>query len=75
MDVRGNFSLQKDVDYLYSQVDIFDTKMKGLKDKCASTETGQLASYVGTVAAVRDMLSMADTIQGPGQPINYWGFS
>ena len=29
--------------------------------------------YVGTAAAVRDMVSLSDTIAGSGKLINYWG--
>lgn len=25
-------------------------------------------------AVVRDMVSLANTLEGPGKPINYWGF-
>ena len=35
----------------------------------------QYLKYVGTAAAVRDIVSMADAIDGPNATINYLGIS
>lgn len=29
--------------------------------------------YMGTAATVRDLVAMADTFDGAGSPINFWG--
>ncbi|KAG8934453.1 hypothetical protein FRC02_009921 [Tulasnella sp. 418] len=36
---------------------------------------GEELKYVGTVATVKDLVSLADAIEGQGKPIHYWGFS
>jgi hypothetical protein len=39
------------------------------------TRHGDSLKYVGTAATVRDMVAIADIVDGPDKPINYWGFS
>ena len=36
---------------------------------------GQTLKYIGTAAAARDIISMADAIDGPNAPVNYLGIS
>lgn len=31
--------------------------------------------YMGTAASVRDLIALADYLQGPGTPVNFWGIS
>ncbi|OCH90222.1 hypothetical protein OBBRIDRAFT_835209 [Obba rivulosa] len=38
-------------------------------------DIGDLLQYAGTAASVRDLVAMADIIDGPGSPINFWGMS
>jgi hypothetical protein len=73
MDVRGAFELQSDVDALYAQISPMEDKWKALGELCAQHPTGQFLPYVGTTAAVRDMVAMADSLEGNGTLINYWG--
>ena len=75
MDVRGAFELQSDIDYLYSQIPSMDERWKSLGEVCAKHESGQFVPYVGTTAAVRDMVALADYLEGNGTLINYWGAS
>lgn len=49
-----------------------DTFLDAIASKCLENN-GDNLKYVGTVAVVRDMLSLADAIDGHGKPINYWG--
>jgi pimeloyl-ACP methyl ester carboxylesterase len=74
LEARGNFTDQKDLDYFYSQVDEVDTKLQELDAKCVSM-SGDSLKYVGSVAAVKDMIAMSDVIEGAGKTLNYWGFS
>jgi len=73
MDVRGAFELQSDIDYLYSQITPMEERWKALADVCAKHESGQFIRYVGTTAAVRDMVALADYLDGNKTLINYWG--
>ena len=35
--------------------------------------SGANLTYIGSAAAVRDMLAMSDAIEGPGKLVNYFG--
>ncbi|KAJ3489237.1 hypothetical protein NLI96_g2283 [Meripilus lineatus] len=41
----------------------------------SSTSEVPYFSYMGTAASARDLVALADHLQGPGTPINFWGFS
>ncbi|RPD63532.1 alpha/beta-hydrolase, partial [Lentinus tigrinus ALCF2SS1-6] len=43
--------------------------------KCLKSPNGKYLKYVGTAAAVRDMVSIADMLDGPDAPINFIGAS
>ena len=73
MDVRGAFELKSDIDYLNSQVTPMDEHWNALGEKCANGESGQFMPYVGTAAAARDMVALADYLEGNGTMVNYWG--
>lgn len=52
-------------------------KTKKHNEKCLSTQQESYPhlpyfEYMGTAATVRDLVALADTIQGYGQPINFW---
>lgn len=72
LQVRGNFTNQYDLDYFYSQVDPYEQQIKDLGQRCLESETGQYLPYVGTPAAVRDMLALSDELDGPNTTIHYW---
>ncbi|CAE6403564.1 hypothetical protein ACGC1H_005348 [Rhizoctonia solani] len=74
LEARGNFTDQQDIDAFYTQVDEVDVLLKKLGQKCLdySPDTWQ---YIGTAAAVRDMIAMHDILEGPSKPIDYWGVS
>ncbi|KDN48830.1 hypothetical protein RSAG8_02817, partial [Rhizoctonia solani AG-8 WAC10335] len=74
LEARGNFTDQADIDAFYEQVDEVDGLLKRLGQKCVeySPDTFQ---YIGTAAAVRDMIAMHDILEEPDKPINYWGLS
>ncbi|CAE6461451.1 unnamed protein product [Rhizoctonia solani] len=74
LEARGNFTDQVDIDAFYEQVDEVDVLLEELGKRCVaySPDTFQ---YIGTAAAVRDMIAMHDILEGPNKPIDYWGFS
>ena len=37
-------------------------------------KNGDHLFYVGTAAVVRDVIGMTELLDGPGSPVNYWGF-
>jgi hypothetical protein len=74
-EAKGNFTDQNDIQTFYSMGSDWETRMKGLSRQCATQRSAKFAPYVGTAATVRDMVALADAIDGSNQPINYWGFS
>ncbi|GAB1526823.1 hypothetical protein RhiTH_009995 [Rhizoctonia solani] len=74
LEARGNFTDQHDLDVFYEQVDEVDVLLEELGERCInfSPETFQ---YIGTAAAVRDMVAMHDILEGPDKPIDFWGLS
>ena len=50
-------------------------KYEQVGQKCLNSSNGQYLKYLGTAAAVRDMVSIANAIDGPDAVINYLGIS
>lgn len=75
IEETGNFTDPADIDALYAQAAIMEKKYTEVGEKCLSSSSGKLLKYMGTATAVRDMVSIADTLDGPNTPINYIGFS
>ncbi|KDQ17321.1 hypothetical protein BOTBODRAFT_30137 [Botryobasidium botryosum FD-172 SS1] len=73
LEAKGNFTSQDDLDAFYAQADEVDSLLTELGKRCNQL-SGGILPYVGTAAAVRDMVSLADAIEGK-ELINYWGFS
>ena len=75
IEETGNFTDPADVDALLAQAPIMQKKYEELGQKCLNSPSGKYLKYIGTAAAVRDMVSIADAIDGPDVPINYFGIS
>ncbi|KAJ8489504.1 hypothetical protein ONZ51_g2891 [Trametes cubensis] len=71
----GNFTNQTDIDSFYAQAPIIDAQYRAFGERCLQGPNGTTLQYIGTAATVRDMVALADALQGPGTPIHYWGFS
>ena len=41
--------------------------------KDVTESVGRNLTYIGTVATLRDLLSLSDALVGPGKVVNYWG--
>ena len=72
--ISGKFN-QQDLDELYSQVDRTEGKYKDFSDRVAKSPSGPYLKYIGTSSTIRDLVSLGDAIVGPGEPIDFWGFS
>ncbi|KAF8309550.1 hypothetical protein DL93DRAFT_2170251 [Clavulina sp. PMI_390] len=77
-EAYGNFTnpAGNDPDELaaLSQENITDTHLQAIGAACLQAHGANL-SYIGTAAAVRDMIALSDAIEGPGKKVDYWGFS
>lgn len=71
----GNFTDPAEIQALLSQAPIMQNKYEQAGKKCLHSSNGKLLRYFGTAAAVRDMVSLADALDGPDTPISYAGVS
>ena len=74
IEMTGNFTDPEDLELLFSQADALQKKYEETFQRCIE-RNGDILKYVGTAATVRDMVAMADALDGPGKPINYYGVS
>ncbi|TFK83378.1 alpha/beta-hydrolase [Polyporus arcularius HHB13444] len=75
IEETGNFTDPADVKALLAQAPIMQTKYEEVGQKCLRSSGGKFLKYIGTAAAVRDMVSIANVLDGPEAPINYMGTS
>jgi len=52
-----------------------DAKLDEFGKRCLASTTGPYLQYVGTSSTIRDLVSLADKIVGPGQLIDHYGYS
>lgn len=72
--VASNFT-GKEVEDFYATLEYTDTRMSMFNKRCEWGPAGPYLQYIGTSSTVRDLVALGDKIVGPGEPINYWGFS
>ncbi|KAI0686870.1 alpha/beta-hydrolase [Cerioporus squamosus] len=75
IEQTANFTDPADVNALLAQAPIMQKKYEELGQKCLNSPNGKYLKYIGTPATVRDIVSMANAIDGPDAPINYYGIS
>ncbi|KAI0709118.1 hypothetical protein C8Q76DRAFT_742305 [Earliella scabrosa] len=75
LEYTGNFTDPADIQALLSQAPMMQEKYKELAQRCLDSPNGRYFRYLGTAATVRDLVSIADVIEGPDAPINYYGIS
>ncbi|KAI0689859.1 alpha/beta-hydrolase [Cerioporus squamosus] len=75
IDENGNFTDPAEIAALLAQASPMQKKYSAVGQKCLHGASGRLLRYVGTAAAVRDIVSMADALDGPRAPINFIGYS
>ncbi|TRM62771.1 hypothetical protein BD626DRAFT_569898 [Schizophyllum amplum] len=52
-----------------------EKKYRGLGKRCAQKDSGKTLAYLGSAAAARDMVALAEYFDPGVQEINYWGIS
>ena len=72
--VASNFT-EREVEDFYATLEYTEAKMSMYSKRCKWKSVGPYLQYIGTSSTVRDLVALGDKIVGPGQPINYWGFS
>lgn len=75
IEMFGNFTDPTDLNTLRSQAPVMQEKYTTLGEKCLARTEGRYLQYVGTAATVRDLVALADTLDGPGSPVNFIGLS
>ena len=75
IEETGNFTDPSDVAALMSQASLMQDKYEEVGQKCLRSSNGKFLKYLGTAAAVRDMVSIANVLDGPQAPVNYLGIS
>ena len=75
IEFSSKFTDQHDIDVLLSQAPLMQAKYEELGRRCLTQPGGQYLPYVGTAATARDIAALADALDGPGSPINFFGLS
>ena len=75
IEMIGNFTDARDLATLRAQAPIMQYKYTTLGRLCATGASGKFLPYVGTAATVRDLVALADALDGPGSEVNYIGLS
>jgi len=73
--ISTRFSDPKELAGFYSRVPETDAKLEAFGKKCLASKSGPYLKYIGTSSTIRDLVSLADKIVGPGKPIDYYGYS
>ncbi|KAG8698244.1 hypothetical protein FRC09_007334 [Ceratobasidium sp. 395] len=74
VEARGNFTDPADLQAFYAQEPDVDRQLIAFGQKCLQYSPDTL-QYIGTAAAVRDMVALHDYLEGPDKPVNFWGLS
>ncbi|OJT04509.1 hypothetical protein TRAPUB_4779 [Trametes pubescens] len=75
IEMTGAFSDPADVRALLDEAPLMQAKYEELGRRCLGHPSGRFLPYVGTAATARDVVAMADVLDGPGSPVNYFGSS
>ncbi|KAI0758743.1 alpha/beta-hydrolase [Fomes fomentarius] len=70
-----NFTDPQDIQSLLAQAPLMQQKYEELGKRCLEHPSGKYMPYLGTPATVRDLVAMADALDGPGSPVNFFGLS
>ncbi|KAH9851186.1 alpha/beta-hydrolase [Lenzites betulinus] len=75
IEETGNFTDPAEIQTLLAQAPTMQRKYAELARRCLRHPSGKYLKYVGTAATARDIVSMADALDGPGSAVNFVGFS
>lgn len=73
--ISTNFSDPNELEEFFSRVPETNVKLEEFGRRCLASKTGPYFQYIGTTSTIRDLVSLADKIVGPGQPVDYYGYS
>lgn len=73
--VASNFTHKDEVKGFYATLKYTEKKMSMYTKRCEWGPGGPYLQYIGTSSTVRDLVALGDKIVGPGEAIDYWGFS
>ena len=73
--ISTNFRAINELEEFFSRVPETNEKLEEFGKRCLASKTGPYLQYIGTTSTIRDLVSLADKIVGPGQPIDYYGYS
>ena len=73
--ISTNFRDPKELEEFYSRVPETDAKLEEFGQRCLESESGPYLKYIGTSSTIRDLVSLAEKIVGPGKQIDYYGYS
>ena len=74
IEMTGNFTDQQDLNALFAQADLLQQNYVQTAQMCVSSN-GDTLKYVGSAATVRDMVGIADALEGATTGVNYFGIS
>ncbi|KAG8717822.1 hypothetical protein FRC08_006551 [Ceratobasidium sp. 394] len=74
IEAKGNFTDPRDLSAFYDQVPQVDILLKKIGEQCIATSPDTY-QYIGSAAAVRDMLALNDYLEGPNKTVDFWGLS
>ena len=75
VEETGNFTDPVQIQATLSQAPILQKKYKEVGQRCKDGLSGKYLPYVGNAATARDIVALADALDGPGAPVNYYGIS
>ncbi|TBU38003.1 hypothetical protein BD309DRAFT_994732 [Dichomitus squalens] len=75
IDYTGAFTDPHDIEHLLARAPLMQRKYEEARRKCLDGPGGRYLRYVGTASTVRDLIAMADVIEGEGALVNYIGGS
>ncbi|KAI0743129.1 hypothetical protein C8Q80DRAFT_1192911 [Daedaleopsis nitida] len=74
--VYGTFTDQADLHNLFAQAETTEARYRELGKRCGQREGARMSlEYVGTVPTARDLVALADALDGPGSAVHYYGHS
>lgn len=75
ISMHGDFTDEADIARLLDQANGMQEKYEEMAKRCLTHSDGRYLKYVGSAATARDVVALADALDGPGAPVNYFGFS
>ncbi|TRM59951.1 TAP-like protein-domain-containing protein [Schizophyllum amplum] len=75
LEIKGDLTDGSQLQQFYSHVPEMEKKYRGLGKRCAQKDSGKTLAYLGSAAAARDMVALAEYFDPGVQEINYWGIS